>query len=141
MNDDDTDRIDYRTIEVPPDKPAEDYTFAERRADILHRIEDAGHPGLVNGAELARQYGVTRQSVYNDFDVLADYVKATVGDRVDLTINSVFRRAIRGLLEQKEYRAAAKTAADYGDWVRDRHELQEIFDRLEAIEEQQDTSL
>ncbi len=140
MNDDDADRIDYRTIPIPADTPPEDYTFAERRAEILRRIEDVGTPDRLNGVNLADRYDCTPENIYNDFDILGEYVEATVGERVDLTINSVFRRSIRGLLEQKEYRKASKTASEYGEWVRDRHELEEIFDRLEAIEEQQDTS-
>jgi len=134
MTDGDADRIDYRTITVPDDKPPEDYTFAERRAEILRRIEDVGTPDRLNGVDLSNRYGCTPENIYNDFDVLADYVEASVGDRVDLTISAVFRRSLRGLLEQKEYRKAAKTAGDYGEWVRDRHELQDLWDRLEEIE-------
>lgn len=141
MTDNTDDRIDYRTIDVPDDKPPEDYTYGERRAEILRRIEDVGHPGLVNGAELARRYDVTRQSVYNDFDVLGEYVADTVGDRVDLKINAVFNKSIRGLLQQKEYRKAAKTAKDFGEWVEARHEIEDIWDRIEEIEDHQDTPL
>ena len=135
MTDEDADRIDYRTIPVSDDKPPEDYTFAERRAEILRRIEDAGSPDRLNGVELSNRYGCTPENIYNDFDVLGDYVSATVGDRVDLKINAVFNKAIRGLLQQKEYRKAAKTAAEYGEWVRDRHELEDLWDELEEIQD------
>jgi len=140
MTDDDRDGIDYATIDVPPDTSPEDYTFAERRADILRRIEAAGHPDLVNGAELARRYGCTRQNVYNDFDVLADYASDTVGDRADLIVDTVFNKAIMGLLEQKDFRKASKTAKEYSEWVNERHEIQELWDRLEEIEGQYDQS-
>jgi hypothetical protein len=140
MTDEDTDGIDYRSITVPDDKSPEDYTYAERRAEILRRIEDVGHPGRVNGAELARRYDCTPQNIYNDFDVLAEYVEDTVGDRADLTIDSVFNKAIRGLLEQKEYRKAAKTASEYGEWITEQHELSEMWERLEEIEGQHDQS-
>jgi hypothetical protein len=135
MTDEDADRIDYRTIPVSDDKPPEDYTFAERRAEILRRIEDVGTPDRLNGVELSNRYGCTPENIYNDFDVLGDYVSATVGDRVDLNINAVFRRSIRGLLEQKKYRKAASTAAEYGEWVRDRHELEDLWDELEEIQD------
>lgn len=135
MTDENADRIDYRAIAVPDDKPPEDYTFAERRAEILRRIEDVGTPDRLNGAELARRYGCTPENIYNDFDVLSDYVEASVGDRVDLTISAVFRRSIRGLLENHDYRKAAKTAAEYGEWVRDRHELEDLWDELEEIQD------
>ena len=136
MTDEDADRIDYRTIPVSDDKPPEDYTFAERRAEILRRIEDAGSPDRLNGVELSNRYGCTPENIYNDFDVLGDYVSATVGDRVDLKINAVFNKAIRGLLQQNEYRKAAKTAKDFGEWVETRHEIEDIWERLEEIEDQ-----
>jgi len=136
MTDEDADRIDYRTIPVSDDKPPEDYTFAERRAEILRRIEDAGSPDRLNGVELSNRYGCTPENIYNDFDVLGNYVSATVGDRVDLKINAVFNKAIRGLLQQKEYRKAAKTAAEFGEWVEARHEIEDIWERLEEIEDQ-----
>jgi hypothetical protein len=135
MTDNTDDHIDYRSIDVPDDKPPEEYSYAERRAEILRRIEDAGHPGLVNGAELGRRYDVARQSIYNDFDVLGEYVADTVGERVDLKINAVFNKAIRGLLQQKEYRKAAKTAAEFGEWVEARHEIEDLWDELEEIQD------
>lgn len=135
MTNDDADRIDYRTIPIANEKSPEDYTFAERRAEILRRIEDVGTPDRLNGVDLADRYGCTPENIYNDFDVLGDYVEATVGERVDLTISSVFRRSIRGLLEQKEYRKAAKTASEYGEWVRDRHELEDLWDEIEDIQD------
>jgi len=70
--------------------------------------------------------------------VLADYVSDTVGDRADLIVDTVFNKAIRGLLEQKEYRKVAKTAAEYSDWITERHELNEIYERLEEIEDHYD---
>lgn len=132
----DTDNhIDYRSTDVPDDKSPDKYSYAERRAEILRRIEDVGHPGLLNGAELARRYDVTRQSIYNDFDVLGEYVTDTVGERVDLKINAIFDKAIRGLLQQQEYRKAAKTASEFGQWVEARHEIEDIWERLEEIED------
>ena len=138
MTDEDTDGIDYRSITVPDDKSPEDYTYAERRAEILRRIEAAGHPGRVNGAELARRYGCTPQNIYNDFDVLAEYVEDTVGDRADLTIDSVFNKAIHGLLEQKEYRKAAKTAKEYSEWITERHEIDEMWEQIQELKESTD---
>jgi len=135
MTRDTGDHIDYRSIDVPEDKPPEEYSYAERRAEILRRIEDVGHPGLVNGAELGRRYDVARQSIYNDFDVLGEYVADTVGERVDLKINAVFNKAIRGLLQQKEYRKAAKTAAEFGEWVETRHEIEDLWAELEEIQD------
>lgn len=128
-----SDKIDYRSVNVPADLPPEDYTYAQRRADLLREIERVGHPGLVNGAEMARRYGCSRQNIYNDLDVLADYVADRVGDRQELTTNAVFQRCLRGLLEEGEWRDAARTAKEWSEWV-DGRELDELWDRLEDLE-------
>lgn len=128
-----SDTIDYRSVDVPADKSPEDYTYAERRADILREIERVGHPRLVNGAELGRRYGVTRQSIYNDYDELADYVSDHVGDRQNLITDAVFQRCLRGLLEDGDWRDAARTAKDWSEWV-DGRSLDELWDRMEDLE-------
>jgi hypothetical protein len=131
--------IDYRAVDIPEDKPPEDYTYAERRAEILREVEAVGSPRLVNGAELARRYGCTRQNIYNDLDRLAEYVERRAGDREALDAEGIYWRCIRELLDAGEPRKAAKTLADYHDWLHDRQELDHLWDRLEALEAEQDT--
>lgn len=42
-------------MNIPDGKPREDYSYVERRAEILRRIERAGHPNALNKSELARE--------------------------------------------------------------------------------------
>jgi hypothetical protein len=127
--------IDYRSIDVPEDEEPENYHYTARRAELLDLVEQAGHPQLVNGARLARRYGCSRQNIYNDLDVLAEYVDETLGDRRVLTTNAVIQRCVAGLLENEEYRKAARTQLDFNEWITDRHDREEFADRLEAVEE------
>jgi hypothetical protein len=126
--------IDYRGVGVPEDKDPENYTYAERRAEILQRIEDVGSPRLLNGAELARRYGCTRQNIANDLDKLAEYVESHTGTRERLNAESLYWRCIRGLLDDDEFRKAAQTLSDYHDWLHERQELDDLWERLEALE-------
>lgn len=73
--------IDYEAVDVPEDKEAADYSYAERRAEILDRIKDAGHPRRINQTELADRYGCTQQNISKDMTALADYVDETLGNR------------------------------------------------------------
>jgi len=81
--------IDYRAVDIPEDTTPENYTYAERRAEILQRIEDAGSPRLLNGADLADRYGCTRQNIANDFDRLAEWMDDASGDRLATVVNQI----------------------------------------------------
>jgi hypothetical protein len=127
--------IDYRSIDVPDDEEPENYHYTARRAELLDHVERAGHPQLVNGARLARRYGCSRQNIYNDLDVLAEYVDETLGDRRVLTTNAVIQRCVAGLLENEEYRKAARTQLEFSEWIDRMHDRSEFADRLDAVEE------
>jgi hypothetical protein len=127
--------IDYRAIDVPDDEEPENYHYTARRAELLDLVERAGHPQLVNGARLARRYGCSRQNIYNDLDVLAEYIDETLGDRRVLTTNAVIQRCVAGLLENEEYRKAARTQLDFNEWIDKYRDREEFADRLEAVEE------
>ncbi|EMA44276.1 hypothetical protein [Halococcus saccharolyticus] len=135
-----TDDIDYRTVEVP-DVPPEEYSYVERRAEVLDLLERAGHPRAVKQADLARRYGCTRQNIHNDLDVLAEHVADNLGDRRELISEHVFHRALNGLLDDEEWRKAAQTVKDWNEWLDDRTDLQHLIDRIEALEDGDDGSL
>lgn len=131
-----TEPIDYSSVAPPDDKPRENYTYIERRAEILQLLERAGHPRALSQSRLADEYGTSRQNIHNDLDVLADHVEETLGSRRELISEQVFHRAILGLLEQEDYRKAAQTVKDWNEWLDDRTDLQHLVDRIEAIEEE-----
>jgi hypothetical protein len=126
--------IDYRAVAIPEDTAPENYTYAERRAEILQRVGDIGSPRLLNGADLAARYGCTRQNIANDFDRLAEWMDDASGDRERLNAEALYWRCIRGLLEQGEYRDAARTLSEYHDWLHERQDLDELWERLDEVE-------
>lgn len=129
--------IDYRSVEVPEQKDPENYTYAERRAEILDLIEKRGSPRLVNGSRLADRYGCTRQMIHKDLNRLAEWASETQGDREVLEGDALYWRCIQGLLEDDEYRKAAQTLSDYHDWIR-QNDLEDLLERIEALERQQE---
>jgi len=134
-----SDQPDYRSVDIPTEKDPEDYTYAERRAEILDLIEQHGSPRMVNGARLAKRYGCTRQNIHNDLEKLAEWASETQGDREVLEGEALYWRCIEGLLEEEEYRKAAQTLSDYHDWVRT-NDLEDLLERIEALESHQEQS-
>lgn len=127
--------IDYETVEVPAEKTPVEYTYAERRAEILTLIKQAGHPCRINQSQLADRYDCSAPNISKDMAALADHIDETLGDRRELNTRTVLERAIDGLIEQEEWRQAAKTALEYDEWIRENKELEELTERLAALEE------
>ena len=123
---------DYAAVSIPS-KPPTEYDHVERRAELLQQVRDLGHPSMIHQGEAAERYGVSQQQISKDLDRIAEYVDENLGARHELTIDAVFQRSIQGLLEEGEYRKAARTATDYDEWVTERTDLEEIQEQLEFL--------
>jgi hypothetical protein len=130
--------IDYEAVAVPTEKAPSEYSYAERRGEILDLIHKAGHPRCINQRQLADRYGCTPQNINKDMNALAAYVDETLGDRRELNTQTTVERAIEGLIDKEEWRKAAKTALEYDEWIRETKEFDELVDRVEQIEERRE---
>lgn len=128
---------DYTAVEIPTKPPCE-FTYQERRADLLRQIRDLGHPSMINQTEAAERYDVSQSQINKDLDRLAKSVREHVvdRDRRAFTVDTVVRRAVRGLLEDEEYRKAAKTAIEWDDWLTEFHDLEKLHEKVSELEQQ-----
>lgn len=126
-----SDSTDYGAVNVPDGKPREDYSYMERRAEILERIERAGHPNALNKSELAREYGVSHTSIGRDFDALAEYVAENLSRDYSFVMDRVLRGAVRNLVEEGEHYKAVKAAEKWYDWLADVGEVVRAPERRE----------
>lgn len=128
--------IDYNSVDIPSHKTPDDYTYAERRAEILTLIEQSGHPGNLHQGQLADRYGCSPATISADInDHLAPYIDETIGRRRLLVTHAVIDRSLKGLLEEEEWRKAAQTVLDFNKWIDDYRDQEEFEDRLAEIEE------
>lgn len=95
----------YETVDIPA-KPPSEFTYHERRADLLQQVRDLGHPSMINQVEAAERYGVLQQQISKDLDRIDESVHEHIvdRDRRAFTVDAVVQRSIRGLLEEGEYR-------------------------------------
>ena len=128
-----TNQPDYGSVEIPSKNPSE-MTYVERRADLLEQIMSLGHPSLLHQGECAQRYGVSQSQISKDISRLGEYIDSKLGDRRGLVMESVFDRCITGLLEQGEYRDAARTAKDYDEWLTERTDLRQLADQVDRLE-------
>jgi len=123
-------QIDYRAIEVPTDKPPKEYTYAERRSEILQLIEQAGHPRAINQTRLAERYGCAQSNISNDVDVLREYIVDNIDERtVDTITETVYQKSIRELVDNGDYKDAVKAVESWNDWLMDRGKVERKADK------------
>lgn len=125
---------DYGSVEIPA-KPPSQYSYHERRADLLQQVRDLGHPSYINQSEAAERYGVSQQTISKDIDRISESVRERVVDRDSraFTVDSVVQRAIRGMLDNEEYRQAAKTVMEWDEWLTEFNDLERLEVEIEQL--------
>ena len=127
---------DYESVEIPDDEPPEEYHWTERRAEILKLVEKEGHPSALNQDALAARYGVTQAQISQDMDRLAEHVRDRLHDRGRraLVVDTVVQRCVQELMNDGQYRAAAKTALEWEEFAASLTDLDELHDRVADLE-------
>lgn len=110
---------DYSAIPVPDEKEPEEYTYNERRADILKRIEEKGHPWDFNYSELGRKYDVSHTQIRKDFDRLKEWYQDKIGNDSMVASELAYRRIIQGHLDSGDFNKARKALDSWNSWLQD----------------------
>jgi hypothetical protein len=109
---------DYMQIPIP-DKPQDEYTYNERRAEILQMIEKKGHPWGFNYSQLGRDYGVTHETIRHDFSRLREYYTNQIGDDAKAATEIAYKKILREQMDESEYEAARRTLDSWSSWLQD----------------------
>jgi len=124
---------DYSAIPIPNDKRPEEYTYNERRAEILQLIEQKGHPWGFNYSELGRRYGVSHKTVSKDFDLLADWYEDRIGDDAKQASDLAYRRIVQEHMDNGNYEKARRALDSWNGWLQDTGEQETEPDQLEHL--------
>jgi len=110
---------DYTEIPIPDDKPRSEYTYNERRAEILKMIEEKGHPWGFNYSRLGREYDVSHTTIRKDFQQLKEYYRNRVGTEALETSELAYRRIVKGHMDDGDYDKARKALDSWNSWLQD----------------------
>jgi hypothetical protein len=125
--------IDYEAVNIPKQKPPNEYTYAERRAEILKLIQEAGHPKNVSRTRLGERYGVTHGQISQDIDRLQTFIQENIDEkRVDSITETVYQKAVSELMENGEYKDAVKAVESWNEWLMDRGKVEKEPDKHEV---------
>lgn len=110
---------DYRSVTVPEDKHPTEYSYVERRAEILSLIEEAGHPDALNLTRLAERYDTSPSNIHKDKRRLREYYREHIGDHATSITEVVYRSAIKAYVDQGDYDKAIDALESWNDWLRE----------------------
>jgi len=132
-----TSNPDYATLPVPDGTSPEEYTWPERRSEIYNLIEEAGHPRNLERTQeqLGKRYSVSQRQVSDDIQAIRDYEAENVGEDVRANTSFVCEKAVRELMDDGEYEAAAKLQMQYFEWLQDAGEEDKQPDKHELTGE------
>jgi len=114
-----SDITDYRATSVPEDKPPTEYSYVERRAEILSLIEEAGHPDALTQTRLAERYDTSQSNISKDFNRLQDYIRETLGHQRHAISESLYRKALKEYTDRGEYDKAIDALESWNEWLRE----------------------
>lgn len=111
---------DYSQVPVPEQTPPEEYTYNERRAEILQLIERKGHPWGFNYTQLGERYGVTRQQIAKDFDRIKDWYGDNIGEDAKQASDLAYRRIVQEHMDNGDFEKARRALDSWNGWLEDR---------------------
>lgn len=123
---------DYRDVPIPDDpRDIDSDATIVRRAYLWRRINEEGHPSLIEPREEAQILGISRRQVYYDLEAVREFVSETVGSRHLAENVSVFEKAKREALSDSDWNAAVDILMKEAEWLADRGAIEEEPDRHE----------
>ena len=112
----------YYRIDPPADRQPSEYSYVQRRAEILDFVVAAGGPTGVENTRLAERYDVNRSTIKRDLDALSEFVNSLLEDGEDVLFRTLalHDRVIADLLNDDDWRAskaAYDVHRDFADWA------------------------
>lgn len=127
-----TSHPDYAALELPDDEPFTEWSWQHRRAYVFNEWVGAGTHGLLNKSALADQFDVSRHTIYSDLDAVAEFVDQHLGDRHGAETVNVYKKAVRELLSEGDYKDAARVQSMMGDWLERRGAVDKEPEKVEV---------
>jgi len=105
----------YREINPPTDTPREEYTPAERRAEIFDMIERAGHYRNLQRsyAEIGDRYGVSHEMIRKDINRILEWKRENLSPHAKVELETLKTKAVQEYIDQGEYAKAYKIMSEH----------------------------
>jgi hypothetical protein len=121
----------YKDTTIPESREPEDYTYQERRAEILQAALEMGHPDKISRTRFAERYDVAPSTITRDIDAIREEIHEDLSVDADSVSAIVYRKAIRAKVDEGDWEAAVRILESWNQWLYDRGIQDKEADKLE----------
>jgi hypothetical protein len=121
----------YKDTIVPDDREPPDYTYKERRAELLRAALQMGHPDKISRTRMGERYDVAPSTITRDIDAIREEIHEDLSVDADSVSAIVYRKAIRAKVEEGDWMAAVDILESWNQWLYDRGIQDKAADKLE----------
>jgi len=110
-----TNHPNYRALSPPPTKAREEYTYAERRAELYDALDNAGHYRNLEQStrQLGDRYGVSHTTIRKDIQAILDWKTEHLGDETEAELETLKTKAVQDALENGDADKAYKIMSQH----------------------------
>ena len=123
----------YEKAIIPEGKNPLEYTYIERRAEILKLIIKAGSPKNLSRTQLAERYGVSISQISQDFKTVAKEFEKIIGKDAKYRTSIFYEKVIDIASKAKTIREAVestKIVTSWNDWLFDIGKQKKVAEKL-----------
>jgi len=121
----------HKDVDIPSGKAPEDYTYHERRAELLQAAIEAGHPDMLNRTRFADRYDVDPSTVTRDIQALQEEIHDDLSTDAEFVTATIYRRAIREKADKGEWMEAVELVESWNEWLYDTGQQEKAPDKME----------
>lgn len=121
----------YKSTTIPESRDPEDYTYQERRAEILQAALEMGHPDKISRTRFAERYDVAPSTITRDIDAIREEIHEDLSVDADSVSAIVYRKAINAKVDEGDWEAAVSILESWNQWLYDRGIQDKEADKLE----------
>jgi hypothetical protein len=115
----------YLVADIPDDLPPDQFNAHQRRADILQKMIDAGHPYGIKQSKLAKLYGVSQQIISRDVKEIQSYLSESLGDYAVSLTQTAFENIYNSFMRNDDKEKAWRVLMDWNKWLENRGALKQ----------------
>ena len=109
----------YKDVHIPDNKDPDEYSYQQRRAEILRFIIEAGHPDHLSRTQFAERYDVNPSTITRDIQTLEKTIRDELGTDAEFVSKTIYEKALRELTKEDEWMKAVEVVESYNDWLFD----------------------
>jgi len=127
------DHPNYRALSAPETKPREEYTYAERRAELYDLIDQKGHYRNLERStrQLGDRFDVSHVTIQNDIEAILEYKTQHLGENTKAELETLKTKAVQDALENGDADKAYSIMSQHLTNLQSLGTIQEEPDKVE----------